>query len=355
MLIFSSLVIYGQTRCIKNTDIGYNRDQIITLRVNDPGVRKNLKALKQSIMENPNVLGVATSSSMPTSVGDAFGMRCKSEDGEEIEVHNYWVGVDHNFIDVFQMEMVQGRNFSKEFGTDAEGTVIVNESFVKEVNWSHPVGKKIPLFDIREVIGVVKDFHFHSLHMKIKPLTISISPDSKYLHARIRTENLPATLAYLREVYDRFKIRYPFEYFFLDDHFNQMYQAELKLGTVLITFSGVAIFIVCLGISGLAIHTAERRTKEIGIRKVLGASIPSILGLFYNELTRWILIANIIAWPVAYFFMSQWLQNFAYRINIGLWIFVVSAASAIFIALLTVSFQSIKAARANPVDSLRYE
>jgi hypothetical protein len=320
-----------------------------------PEVRKNLKALKQSIMENPNVLGVTTSSSVPTNIGSALGMKCKSEDGEDIEVHNYWIGVDYNFIDVFQMEMVQGRNFSKEFGTDAEGAVIVNESFVKEVNWSQSVGKKIPLFSDREVIGVVKDFHFHSLHMKIKPLTISISPDSRYLHARIRTENLPATLAYLREVYDRFKIRYPFEYFFLDDHFNQMYQAELKFGTVLITFSGLAIFIACLGIFGLAIHTAERRTKEIGIRKVLGASIPSILGLFYNELTRWILIANIIAWPVAYFFMSQWLQNFAYRINIGLWIFVVSAASAIFIALLTVSFQSIKAATANPVDSLRYE
>jgi len=358
MLIFSSLVIYRQMRYIKNTDIGYNRDQIVTMRVNDPGVRKNLAALKQSIMENPNVLGVATSSLVPTSVGDAIGMKCKSEDGEEIEVHNYWLGVDYNFIDVFQMEMVRGRNFSKEYDTDAAGAVIVNESFVKEVNWRQSVGKKIPLFgdeDLREVIGVVKDFHFHSLHMKIKPLTISIYSDSRYLHARIRTENIPATLAYFQEVYDRFKIRYPFEYFFLDDQFNQMYQAELKLGTILMTFSGLAIFIACLGVFGLAIHTAERRTKEIGIRKVLGASIPSILGLFYNELTRWILIANIIAWPVAYFVMSQWLQNFAYRITIGLWIFVASAASAIFIALLTVSYKSIKAAKANPVDSLRYE
>ncbi len=355
MLIFSSLVIYRQMRYIKNTDIGYNREQIVTVRINDPEVRNNLTALKQSIKESPNVLGVTTSSSVPTNIGSAVGMRCKSEDGEETEVHNYWLGVDHSFIDVFQMEIVQGRNFSKEFETDVQDAVIVNESFVKEVNWSQPVGKKIPLFNGREVIGVVKDFHFHSLHMKIKPLTISISPDSRNLHARIRTENLPETLAYLREVYDRFKIRYPFEYFFLDDHFNQMYQAELKLGTTLMTFSGLAIFIACLGIFGLVIYSTERRTKEIGIRKVLGASIPSILGLFYNELTRWILIANIIAWPVAYFVMSQWLHNFAYRINLGLGIFVVSAATAIFIALLTVSFQSIKAATANPVDSLRYE
>ncbi|MBN1273211.1 MAG: ABC transporter permease [Candidatus Aminicenantes bacterium] len=355
MLIFSSLVIIKQMRYIKNTDIGYNREQIVTVRVDDPEVKKNLASLKQSILESPNIIGVATSSSVPTNVGSAFGMKCKSEDGEEIEVHNYWLGIDHNFIDVFQMEMVHGRNFSKEFGTDAESAVIVNESFVKEVNWNQPVGKKIPLFDMREVIGVVKDFHFHSLHMKIKPLTISISSDSRYLHARIRTENLPATLAYIKEVYDRFKIKYPFEYFFLDDQFNKMYQAELKLGTMLMTFSGLAIFIACLGVFGLAIYTAERRIKEIGIRKVLGASIPSILGLFYNNLTRWILIANILAWPAAYFFMSKWLQNFAYRTNIGLWVFVVSAASVIFIALLTVSFQSVKAATANPVDSLRYE
>jgi len=134
-----------------------------------------------------------------------------------------------------------------------------------------------------------------------------------------------------------------------------MYQAELKLGTILVTFSGLAIFIACLGIFGLTIHTAERRTKEIGIRKVLGASIPSILGLFYNELTRWILIANIIAWPVAYFVMSQWLQNFAYRVGLSVWIFILSGLAAFGIALLTVSYKSIKAATANPVDSLRYE
>ena len=355
MLILSSLVVFRQMHYIKNTDTGYNRDQIVTVRVYDPGIRENLTAFKQAIMENPNFSGIAASSSVPTNIASAAGLRLKSDNGEEIEIHNYWLGVDHSFIDVMQMEIVQGRNFSKEFVTDAEGAVIVNESFVKEANWSQPIGKAIGDEDRREVIGVVKDFHFHSLHMQVKPLTIYLNPDNINLHVRLQTENIPATLAYLREMYDQFKTRYPFEYFFLDDQFDQMYRAELKLGTILITFAGFAIFIACLGLFGLATHTAERRIKEIGIRKVLGAPISSILVLFYNELMRWVLLANIIAWPVAYFFMNKWLQNFAYRINIGLQIFLASAGSALFIALLTVCWQSIKAATANPVDALRYE
>ena len=205
------------------------------------------------------------------------------------------------------------------------------------------------------VVGVVKDFHFHSLHLDIKPLFILCRPDNYYFHVRIGSNNITATLDYFRKTYERFKMRYPFEYFFLDENFNQMYKSERKLGQMLVFFSALTIFIACLGIFGLASYSVERRTKEIGIRKVLGASVTRIMFLLSTGFTKWIILANLISWPIAYYAMYRWLQNFAYRIDINIWIFILSGTIALFIALLTGSYQTIKAATANPVDSLRYE
>ena len=204
-------------------------------------------------------------------------------------------------------------------------------------------------------MGVVKDFHARSMHSLIKPLVIGCRPNSYFVHIRFQSENIQDLLVHLENSYDRFKVRYPFEYFFMDEQFNRMYQSEQKLGEMLVYFSGLAIFIACLGIFGLAAHTAARRTKEIGIRKVLGASVPGVMILFSRSFTRWVLISNALAWPIAYFMMRRWLQSFTYRVNMGLWVFVLSALLAFCIALLTVSYQSVKAATANPVDSLKYE
>jgi putative ABC transport system permease protein len=358
ILMVASFVIFLQIRYVKEKSLGYNREHVVVIRMTDPSVRKNYSSFRNLIMQNPNVQGITSSNSLPSHIISSTSGKSETEDGDIEGLSSLsWTGADFEFFDVFQMEIVKGRSFSREFGTDENDAVIVNETFVRKANWTNPIGKKFQFWGNRErvVVGVVKDFHFQSLHQDMKPLFILCQPDNYYFYARVRSENIPATLKYFRETYERFKIRYPFEYFFLDDNFNRMYASEQKLGQMLISFSGLAIFIACLGIFGLASYTAERRTKEIGIRKVLGASVTRIMFLLSTGLTKWIIIANLVSWPIAYYAMSRWLQNFAYRIDINIWIFILSGTIALFIAILTVSYQTIKAATANPVDSLRYE
>jgi putative ABC transport system permease protein len=358
ILMVASFVIFLQIRYVKEKSLGYNREHVVVIRMTDPGVRKNYSTFRNLIMQNPNVQGITSSNSLPTHIISSTSGKSETEDGDIEELSSLsWTGADFDFFDIFQMEIVKGRPFSREFGTDENYAVIVNETFVRKANWTNPIGKKFQFWGNRErvVVGVVKDFHFQSLHQDMKPLFMLCQPDNSYFYARIRSENTPATLKYFRDTYERFKIRYPFEYFFLDDNFNRMYASEQKLGQMLISFSGLAIFIACLGIFGLASYTAERRTKEIGIRKVLGASATRIMFLLSTGLTRLIILANLISWPIAYYAMYIWLQNFAYRIDINIWIFILSGIIALLIALLTVSYQTIKAATANPINSLRYE
>ena len=358
ILMVASFVIFLQIRYVKEKSLGYNREHVVVIRMTDPGIRKDYSTFRNLIIQNTNVQGITTSNSLPTHIISSTSGKCETEDGDIEELSSLsWTGADFEFFNVFQMEIVKGRAFSREFGTDENEAVIVNETFVRKANWTDSIGKKFQFWGKRErvVIGVVKDFHFQSLHQEMKPLFILCQPDNHYFYARVRSENIPATLEYFRETYERFKIRYPFEYFFLDDNFNRMYASEQKLGQILISFSGLAIFVACLGIFGLASYTAERRTKEIGIRKVLGASVPSILSLLSKGFLKWVMIANIMSWPISYYFMNKWLQNYAHRINMSIWIFIFSGFVALVIALLVVSYQSIKAAFANPVDSLRYE
>ena len=207
-----------------------------------------------------------------------------------------------------------------------------------------------------KITGVVKDFHFHSFHLDIKPLVINCSPSHIYYASiRIRGGDIPGTLSSIKKTYEKFRTRYPFEYRFLDDVFNRMYKSEQKLGTLLGLFSILAVFVACLGLFGLALHSCERRTKEIGIRKVVGASVPQLLALLSGKFTNLVIIANILAWLPAYYFVKKWLQNFAYRADMGILTFILAGAFTLFIALIAVSYQTIKAATDNPVDSLRYE
>lgn len=206
------------------------------------------------------------------------------------------------------------------------------------------------------IIGVVKDFHFESLHQEISPIIFFIRKgDYRNISVRISPENIPLTMAFLKEQWSEYRPNYPFDYFFIDENFDELYRSEEKLGQVFGAFALLAIFIACLGLFGLASFTAEKRTKEIGIRKVLGAPVLGIIYLLSKEFTKWVIVANVIAWPLAYFVMQKWLQNFAYRTNVGLWIFVGAAGVSLVITLVTVSFQSVKAALADPVRSLRYE
>ncbi len=266
--------------------------------------------------------------------------------------------VDYDFFEALGIEIVAGRTFSKSFGTDIKAGFVLNESAVREFGWDTAVGKKLGTAwnDMQgTVIGVVKDFHFESLHQKIEPVVFFMESFHNYILVRIGPARYAETLSFLREEWQKSAPHRPFEYFFLDEEFDKLYKSEEKLGKLFGYFSMLAIVIAGLGLFGLASFSAEQRTKEIGIRKVLGANVAGIVSLLSKEFVKLVIIANLVAWPVAYFAMQRWLENFAYRIELGFGTFFLAAALALIIALLTVSYHALKAALANPVDSLRYE
>jgi len=261
-----------------------------------------------------------------------------------------------------EMQIIEGREFSRKYTTDSSA-VIINETLVKKLGWDEPVGKKISgfnnsdIFDLH-VVGVVQDFHFHSLHDVVEPSLIFISPDhARNLNIRLHAGNVQQQISIIREKWQEIEESIPFDYYFLQEDFNSQYKAEQRIGEIFIYFTVIAIFIACLGLFGLASYNAEQKTKEIGIRKALGSSVQRIVFMLSKQFTKWVFIANIIAWPVAWYFISDWLGNFAYSIEIldYWWIFVVSALLSIFIAILTVTYQAIKTALTNPVNALKYE
>ncbi len=274
------------------------------------------------------------------------------------------LSVDYDFLDVLRIRLKEGRNFLPTMATDAQQAVLVNEALVKSLGWQQPVGKRVAYFadDAGNkaeavVIGVVKDFHLVSLHQVIEPMVFNlISPqESDNLFVRMSPSTIPSTLDYLKQTYRAFDPNHPFEAHFLDENFASQYETDTKQAQIIMTFSILTTLIACLGLFGLAAFMAEQRTKEIGIRKVLGASVSNIVTMLSKDFVKLVLLANVIAWPLAYYAMNHWLQDFAYRIEIGLSVFALAGAAALLIALLTVSYQAIKAAIANPVKSLRTE
>jgi len=358
VLITSCFVVYKQMKYLRTKNLGFNRENIVIVRVTDPGVQKNLSAFKNELRNYAGVIGVAASNDYPTRIGSGFSGTYQDDTGAEVSFHTHWFSVDYDFLDLYEAKIIHGRNFSESFGTDSQEAVIVNETFVKQANWTNPLGKKIST-NFREeakVVGVIKDFNYHSLRLDIKPLIIHCDPDLAY-HAsvRIRGQNIPGTIAHIQNTYNKFMTTHPFEFRFLDDIYNQMYRGEQKLGILFGLFSIIAVSIACLGLFGMASHACERRTKEIGIRKVLGASISDILNILMREFTRLIAVANLAAWPIAYFIMNHWLNGFVYRTGIGVGIFLLSGTVTLLVAALTVSFHSVRTANANPSVSLRYE
>lgn len=358
VLIVSCLVVYQQMRYLRTKNLGFNRENVVIFRISDPGIQKNLPAFKNELRNHTGIIGVTTSSDYPTRIGSGFTGTYQDDSGAEVSFHTHWFSVDYDFLDLYEAEIVQGRNFSQTFGTDSQEAVIVNETFVKQANWKNPLGKIIctNFNEEAKIVGVIKDFNYHSLRLEIKPLIINCDPgDVYYVSVRIRGQNIPATISHIKNTYDKFMTKYPFEFRFLDDIYNQMYRGELKLGILFGLFSIIAVSIACLGLFGMASHACERRTKEIGIRKVLGASISDILGILMGDFARLIVVANLIAWPIAYFVMSKWLNGFVYRTGIGAGVLLLSGTVTLLIAALTVSFHSVRTANANPSVSLRYE
>ncbi len=267
------------------------------------------------------------------------------------------VDVDYDFFETFKMEMKEGREFSRDFAEDENKGVILNETALNIMGIPSPIGKPFSVGNWQgTIVGIVKDYNFKSLHNKIEPLIlVMVNRQLNFMFVRIKSQGMSEAIKFLQTQWERYNPQHPFEFSFVDTLLGNLYTNEEKVKTLFNYFTFLAIFISCLGLFGLAFYLTERRTKEIGIRKVLGASVPKIVGMLSKEFLKWVFIANVIACPIAYYFMDKWLQNFAYRTGIKIWIFILSGAAAFIIAMLTVGYQTVKAASANPANSLRYE
>jgi len=321
-------------------------------------VARQYETVKQELLRNPNILNATATANLPMHLQSGSFAEEWEGKATEAKVHLKILWVDEDYVKTLRMEMAEGNFFSKERSSDQYGFVL-NQAAVKAMELESPIGKRAIINRTEGyIIGVVKDFHFRSLHHAIEPMVLINKPALFYNMVirlapnALRTEE---TIQYVETLWKKFAPDHPFIYSFLDERLNSLYHGEQLMGTIFRCFSGLTIFIACIGLLGMASFTAEQRTKEIGIRKVLGASVPGVVGLLMREFTKWVVLANLIAWPVAYYFMNKWLQNFAYRTGLSVWIFLLSGLAAFGIALLTVSYKSIKAATANPVDSLRYE
>jgi putative ABC transport system permease protein len=360
-LIIGTIVVFNQLNYMKKTKLGFQKDQVVVIPVSDESTLSSLEPIRQELENYIGIVRVAASSHVP---GQTTYFNPFLPEGFALNEMQYMgeLYVDHSFIPTMGIEIVAGRNFSEEFTTDTSESVIINETAAQKFGWENPVGKTIGEVSASNkitkytVIGVVKDFHMESLRKRITPLFIGCT--THYINSlsiRIKTENIPSTLSFLEKKIGEFDPYRPFEYAFLDDSFDAQYKSEEKLSRVFSYFAILGVFIACLGLFGLASFTAEQRTKEIGIRKVLGASVSGIVLLLSKEFTKWVLIANVIAWPLAYFISRIWLQGFAYRTSLKLSAFVFAAVISISIAVLTVSYQAIRSAVTDPVDSLRNE
>jgi len=359
-LIIGTTVVYNQLSYIHNTKLGYDKNQVVVIQ-DAYWLNKNEDVFKQQLLQDNRVVNVTASGYLPagSTYGNNYLSYADNHSAQLINALRY--EVDYNYIPTLGMQMAMGRNFSKQYGSDSSA-VIVNEAAVKAYGLgSNPIGHTISRADndgsvkTYNVIGVIKDFHFKSLHQLITPLVMTMGSDNGTIIVKVNTTDIPGVLANMKRKWDAFKPESAFSYSFLDDRFNSTYKAEQNIGSIMGIFAGLTIFVACLGLFGLATFTAEQRTKEIGIRKVLGANVTGLVSLLSIDFLKLVLIAFLIASPVAWYFMNKWLQDFAYRVNIGWTVFAVAALAVVIITLATVSYQSIKAALKNPVDSLKTE
>ncbi len=353
LLIIGTLVIYSQLHFIQNKDLGYDTENIFTV-ASYGQFGRNYEAAKNELLQNPNILSICKA--FPPSPGFRGTENVDWEGKDPTTEFMIFSDIgDYDFLKTFGIEMAEGRFYSREFPTDRDNFV-VNETAIKKMGLDSPIGKRFTYGGKTGIIiGVVKDYHGGSLHNAILPKVISLSDRGFFVCVKFRPGNVSDMLAFLKEKWEKFVPGHPFRYDFLDESIAAAYEGERKIGKIFQYFTGLAILIACLGLFGLASFTAEQRTKEIGIRKILGAKVSGIVLLLTKEFAKWILVANLLAWPVAFILAKKWLQGFAYRMRLSWEIFVVSAVLALAVATITVCYQAIKAAITNPVESLRYE
>ena len=365
VLIIGTLIVSKQLNYVRNKKLGYDKDHVVALQIRNPETQKKYEAIKNELLRHPNILSSSASANLPLERVAFSAHHAVGKPEDELIVLSVQI-IDEDFLDTYRMELAQGRNFSKDYPTDPDEAILVNEALVTRLGWQeNPIHKEIEMFTSLtarrkfRIVGVVKDYHFQSLHEEIQPLILyNAFPEFRNydrISVRVRPENIRETIGFLESKWVEFDSQYPLEYVFVDDQFDSLYRAEERLGQLSGYFTALAIVIGCLGLFGLTSFTAEQRTKEIGIRKVLGASVSSVIRLFVLEFTKWVLLAVVIAWPIGYFIMKTWLQNFHYRTTFGFSTFMLAAVLALCISIITVSYHSIRAALANPVESLRYE
>lgn len=360
-LIFGTLTVLRQMNFIQTLFLGFDKENVVILPVRSNSVRQGFEAFRTDLTGSSKIIQVSGSNNVPGNVRYGDHIFTRKDNSKDFDL--IFLGADYDFIDTYDMEILEGRNFSRDFGTDIQGTLILNEAAVQKIGLTpaEAVGKELysTVFETTgQIVGVVKNFNFKSLRREIEPMTIMLFPDTNRIaniSVRIAPGNVKEAIGLIEQKWAEFFPGDQFEFNFLDSRLDQLYQNEEKMKNIFIVFSVLSIFVACLGLFGLAAYTAAERTKEIGVRKVLGASSTSVILLLTKDFTKWVILANIAALPLGWFILSKWLQNFAYRISIGWYVFLLSAFIAFIIALAAVFFQAVKAAVANPVTSLKYE
>jgi len=366
-LISGSFIIYKQLQYVNNKDLGFNKEQVLTFHIDDNKVRSEIPDLKQALLENPAIQGVAVAGN-PIGNNNLGGRDFTFEKDGVMQTNSQMAKqlfADDDFLNTTDIKLLQGRNFSKDMPTDKYGAAIINEAMMKQLGYKNAIGNKMQYqvakdaeMSYRTIVGVVKDFHVYSLQHKIEPMVILQPPadnEQDNLYVKIAKGKTAQGIAFLKSAYKKFDNVNSPDIHFLDENFAKQYEAEQKQEQLSLAFTVMAFVIACLGLLGLVIFTTVQRTKEIGIRKVLGASVTSVTVMLGREFMQLVIIATIIAIPLGWYAMRQWLQDFAYRIEIQWWMFFLSGLAAIIIAMITVCIQAIKAAISNPVKSLRTE
>jgi putative ABC transport system permease protein len=355
-LLMGTLVIHNQLKYMRDKNLGIKKDNIVYIQMRGK-LRNDHSAFKAELTRIPEISNIATSSQHPfKNLGGTTGVDWEGRLPDQ-RIHWSVMSVDFDFIETFGLEMAEGRGFSEKFATDTKTAYIINETGAKALGFEKAVGKRFNVWDTEgSIIGVVRDFHINSLHEKIAPLVMKVHPSwDSYIFLHIHKDNKNEVLARVAGIHQNLNPEYPFTYNFLNKEYEGLYHSEEKTEKLFRFFSLVAVFISCLGLFGLSSFMAEQRTKEIGIRKVFGAGVPNLLVQLQKDFTRWVVYANLIAWPIGYFAMQRWLDNFAYRTGWDWGTFVLPGLGTLIIAAATVGYKSFRAATADPIDSIRYE
>ncbi len=359
-LLICAGVIAAQLAYFQSKPLGFEKEQVVVTRLEQNASASDIETLKTRLLNHQDIVSVSKMQNMPGQLIQMYVGLVQPEgytNEDAFRAHLYYG--DYDLVETLGITLLDGRNFSRDFATDSAEAIIINEAMANKLDWESPIGKQILLPSTNQqgtIVALAKDFHFASLHNEIQPLVMTMAKGrGNMLAIRISGKEIPETLTHIETHWETLNNGYPFQYYFLDEYFDGQYKSEERLGLIVRAATGLAMFIVALGLFGLILYTAERRSKEIGIRKVLGASVSSVIFLLSREFFLLVLIGNLLAWPLAWLAMQNWLGNFAYRIQLTPEIFLVTAIFSLLVTALTISYQAAKAALANPVEALKYE